>query len=117
MGYKRLLLASGYGSYIKVCWAFSTTTLKLDFLVCDKNVTSGIYVVVCEMLSAWPKVHTHLTLAYHQVKILSVYVTQNDEISWRAYVSSICLAKTSPQHYKEALTFRLRHSCSGNIGI
>ena len=53
------------------------------------------------MLSAWPKVHTHLTLGYHQVKILSVYVTQNDKISWRralSYVSSICFAKTSPLH-------------------
>ena len=70
--------------------------------------------VVCEMLSAWPKVHTHLTLGYHQVKILSVYVTQNDEILWRALscVSSISLAKTSLMNYREALTFGLRHPCS-----
>ena len=57
---------------------------------------------------------THLTLGHHQVKILSVYVTQNDEISWRALscVSSISLAKTSLMNYREALTFGLRHPCS-----
>ena len=57
---------------------------------------------------------THLTLGYHQVKILSVYVTQNDEILWRALscVSSISLAKTSLMNYREALTFGLRHPSS-----